>query len=65
MEVKGGPQPRNWGQVSKDATPNWSLPRVSEKICVQRLRLAGHGTNRNEETSSKVLLWESKPPKLR
>ena len=35
-----------------------SLPRISETICARRLRLAGHSTSHNEETASKVLLWE-------
>lgn len=35
-----------------------SLPRVSEKIRARRLRLAGHCARHNEETASKVLLWE-------
>ena len=35
-----------------------SLPRVSEKIRVRRLRLAGHCARHNEEIASKALLWE-------
>ena len=35
-----------------------SLPRVSEKIRVRRLRLAGHCALHNEEIASKALLWE-------
>ena len=35
-----------------------SLPRVSETIRARRLRFAGHCTRHNEDTASKVLLWE-------
>jgi len=35
-----------------------SLPRISETIRGRRLRLAGQCACHNEETASKVLLWE-------
>ena len=35
-----------------------NLLSISETIRARRLRLAGHFISRNEETASKVLLWE-------
>ena len=35
-----------------------SLSRVGETIRARRLRIAGHSARHNEETASKVLLWE-------
>ena len=32
--------------------------RISETICARRLRSDGHCARHNEETASKVLLWE-------
>ena len=47
-----------WQQHMNNQELYGSLPRVSEKIRVRRLRLAGHCARHNEEIASKALLWE-------
>ena len=47
-----------WQQHMNNQELYGSLPRVSEKIRVRRLRLAVHCARHNEEIASKALLWE-------
>ena len=47
-----------WQQHGNSEELYGSPLRISETIRARRLRLAGHCTGRNEETASKVLLWE-------
>ena len=47
-----------WQQHMNNQELYGSLRRVSEKIRVRRLRLAGHCARHNEEIASKALLWE-------
>jgi len=48
----------HWQQHMKNRELYGSFSRVSETIRAIRLRLAGHCARHNEETASKVLLWE-------
>ena len=37
-----------------------SLPKISEKIRKNRLRIAGHCVRHREEEAAKVIIWEPK-----
>ena len=48
----------HWQQNINNEELHGSLLRISETIRAQRLRSDGHSARHNEETASKVLLWE-------
>ena len=48
----------HWQQNMNNEELHGSLLRISETIRARRLRSDGHSARHNEETASKVLLWE-------
>ena len=48
----------HWQQNINNEELHGSLLRISETIRARRLRSDGHSARYNEETASKVLLWE-------
>ena len=48
----------HWQQHVNNQELYGSLPTVSESLPARGLRLAGHWARHNEESASKVVLWE-------